>query len=308
MPWEEFIMDVCARFKDDLGGKVVEDFNKLQQTGTVDDYLAKFEELKSLLLLKTPTMPDTHLLDSFIGGLKPAIKPLVKAFKPLTLSQAIEQAQLQEEHVQALKYIPEKPYKFSQHSPHSKPLLPTPAAGYRTSPHSHLKAPQNNPIPSKVPSSDLPKPTRFIPAAERAEKMAKGLCFICDQPYERGHKCSSVGKQLFLVEVLGEEDEEGETTGTKPFAGEMEFEGAEVTPQLSINAMNGSPGYNTMRVNGDLGKKIIHILLDSGSTHNFLDEQLAKKLGYKLELIPTQSVIIAGGQIMPCQYVCKGFT
>ena len=94
MTWEEFIMDVCARFKDDLGGKVVEDFNKLQQTGTVDDYLAKFEELKSLLLVKAPSMPDTHLLDSFIGGLKPTIKPLVKAFKPLTLNQAIKQARL----------------------------------------------------------------------------------------------------------------------------------------------------------------------------------------------------------------------
>ena len=42
MSWEEFVMDVCARFRDNLDSKVVEDFNRLLQTGTLDEYLAKF--------------------------------------------------------------------------------------------------------------------------------------------------------------------------------------------------------------------------------------------------------------------------
>ena len=71
---------------------------------------------------------------------------------------------------------------------------------------------------SKFPNQNLQKPTRFILAAERVKKMAKGLCFLCDQPYERGHKCCSSGKQLFLVEVLGEEDEE-EAVGGEAFEG-----------------------------------------------------------------------------------------
>jgi len=58
----------------------------------------------------------------------------------------------------------------------------------------------------------------------------------------------------------------------------MEFDGVEMIPQLSINAMSGCPDFNTMRVNRHIGKKTIHILLDSGSTHNFLDEQLARRL------------------------------
>ncbi|KAJ8426128.1 hypothetical protein Cgig2_000996 [Carnegiea gigantea] len=40
----------CTRFRDDLGSKVIEDFNRLQQLGTLDEYLAQFEELKALLL------------------------------------------------------------------------------------------------------------------------------------------------------------------------------------------------------------------------------------------------------------------
>ena len=76
------MVDVCIRFRDNLGSKVVEDFNRLQQTGSIDDYLAKFEELKACILLKTPHMPEDYLLESFIGGLKPAVKALVRAFKP----------------------------------------------------------------------------------------------------------------------------------------------------------------------------------------------------------------------------------
>ena len=41
LTWDEFIVDICARFRDNLGSKVVEDFNRLQQIGTLDDYIAK---------------------------------------------------------------------------------------------------------------------------------------------------------------------------------------------------------------------------------------------------------------------------
>ena len=123
---------------------------------------------------------------------------------------------------------------------------------------------------------------------------------MSDQPYERGHKCNSTGKQLFLVEVLGDE-EETEEDGI--FNGEAEFEGEELTPQISINAKHGHSGFNTMRVNGYKGKKTLHILIDFGSTHNFLDEHLARKLGCKLEPIAKQSVAIADGNILQCQFV-----
>ena len=107
--WEEFIVDVCARFRDDLGSKVVEEFNKLQQIGTLDDYLAKFKKLKVLILVRTPNMPEAYFLESLIGGLKSVIKPLMRAFKPQNLESAIEQARFQEEHVQALKLPPIDP-------------------------------------------------------------------------------------------------------------------------------------------------------------------------------------------------------
>ena len=87
--WSDFIVDVCNRFREELGSRIVEDFHKLHQMGSVEYYLEKFEELKSLLLQNMPMLPDDYFVSSFIGGLKPHLKPFVKALNPLTLDDAI---------------------------------------------------------------------------------------------------------------------------------------------------------------------------------------------------------------------------
>lgn len=62
-----------------------------------------------------------------------------------------------------------------------------------------------------------------------------------------------------------------------------------------------------MRVTSYFGKKTLHILIDSGTTHNFLDLTLARKLGCRLDHISAQSVTIADGNQLPGQFICKGF-
>ena len=140
------MVDVCAQFWDNLGSKVVEEFNRLQQTSTIDEYIAEFEELKAFILLRTPNMPEDYLLESFIGGLKPAIKSSVRAFKTQTLDSAIEQARFQEEHIQALKIPPDR--TFRPNFSNSKPLLPTPSP--------HIKISQN--ATPKTPSKTFKNP------------------------------------------------------------------------------------------------------------------------------------------------------
>ncbi|GJT24392.1 gypsy/ty3 retroelement polyprotein [Tanacetum coccineum] len=52
---------------------------------------------------------------------------------------------------------------------------------------------------------------------------------------------------------------------------------------ISLNALIGRNTFPTMRVIGYAGKHEIHILIDSDSTHNFLDSKTAKKLGLSLK-------------------------
>ena len=142
-------------------------------------------------------------------------------------------------------------------------------------------------------------------SAERAEKLAKGLCFFCDQPYERGHKCNIKKIQLFLIEIPGKDDEElaelvQETD--EDLGGRMEDQ-----PQISMHTLSGSKSFQTMRVKGLYGRTPLHILIDSDNTHNFLDITLAKRLGCRMEEIPAQSITVADGHNLQCLYVCKGF-
>lgn len=46
--------------------------------------------------------------------------------------------------------------------------------------------------------------------------------------------------------------------------------------------------------------KIFHILIDSGSTHNFLDLQLAKKMGFTIISISSQAVTVPNGNNLAC--------
>lgn len=98
--WPEFEKLLCQRFSDHFGRDIVEEFNKLQQTSTIEKYQEKFEELKTLMLIKNRSLTEEYFVSSFTSGLKDEVKPMVKMFKPTTLLGAFEVVHLQE---QALK-------------------------------------------------------------------------------------------------------------------------------------------------------------------------------------------------------------
>ncbi|KAJ8440801.1 hypothetical protein Cgig2_000689 [Carnegiea gigantea] len=100
-----------------------------------------------------------------------------RAFKPTTLTEAVNYARLQEATVQAMKALDRNKSLSYQKLP-QRGLLPTPTAtGFKP-----LASP-----PTVMPAN---KP-KTLTAAERAEKLAKGLCFFCDQVYEKGHQCNN---------------------------------------------------------------------------------------------------------------------
>ncbi|KAL2904568.1 hypothetical protein RDABS01_003278 [Bienertia sinuspersici] len=107
--WDDFIFDLAARFKAEDSSMAVEQFNKLIQHASLEEYIDSFEHLRSVLLQNGHFLTDNYLLDSFLGGLKPTIKSMVKAFKPTTISEAIEHARLQEQHL--LSTPPPRSYK-----------------------------------------------------------------------------------------------------------------------------------------------------------------------------------------------------
>ncbi|KAF3677590.1 hypothetical protein FXO37_04739 [Capsicum annuum] len=103
---------------------VMEEFNKLSQTRTVEEFLGRFKNLKAQMIIRSSALNETYFLSSFIGALKKKIKFGVKMFKPTTLKLAIEQARLQEKTIEAAQKkdpVVVKPTAASVGSNYSRP-------------------------------------------------------------------------------------------------------------------------------------------------------------------------------------------
>ena len=96
LSWTEFGDLLCKRFTDSICKDIVEEFNKLQQVGSVKEYQEQFEELKPLMLIKNRNLDESYFISSFISGLKEEIKPMLRMLKPATLTEAFELSQWQE--------------------------------------------------------------------------------------------------------------------------------------------------------------------------------------------------------------------
>ncbi|XP_070057597.1 uncharacterized protein [Nicotiana tomentosiformis] len=80
---------------------------------------------------------------------------------------------------------------------------------------------------------------------------------------------------LSQVEEITEEKEGfGESEGA-----ELELNQPMEQMEISIHALNGSLGYRTLKVTGYHSKKLLHILVDTCSSHNFIDPELVQKVG-----------------------------
>ncbi|KAK4388623.1 Retrovirus-related Pol polyprotein from transposon [Sesamum angolense] len=98
-------------------------------------------------------------------------------------------------------------------------------------------------------------------------------------------------------------------TGKKLESGEEQIEDSpeDVDATVSFHAMGGNNSNKTLRINGKVNGKDIHILIDSGSTHCFIDEKVVQVLGCTLEQTTPMAVRIADGGRVMSKYFCPTF-
>ena len=70
IPWNELCTVLCERFGDGTPEKAIEEFNMLLQTGSIADYLVKFEMLKALIMPSLPHLTNSYYKGCFLSGLK----------------------------------------------------------------------------------------------------------------------------------------------------------------------------------------------------------------------------------------------
>lgn len=145
-----------------------------------------------------------------------------------------------------------------------------------------------------VPRSSNTKPAlgtqrpRFwwLSSEEMAAKRANGECYNCTEKYSAGHKCANKG--IFLLEV-NEDEEDGET---------LEDIG------ISLHALTGTNIGNTMKLTARLKGVPLIALVDTGSTHSFINDSVVNRLQLKIEPRPGLTVKVTNGDRVTSAGVC----
>eukprot|EP00253_Pinus_taeda_P023708 PITA_23708 len=77
-----------------------------------------------------------------------------------------------------------------------------------------------------------------------------------------------------------------------------------MNPTISFNALAGITTPQTIKIEGQIKKKKVIVLIDSGSTHNFIHCNVAKELNCFLYPTPKCQVMIANARTINCSRKC----
>lgn len=188
----------------------------------------------------------------------------MKIKQPRNLADAIEVARLIEER--------NKLQKTANQSVRSQQVLATSKPNINPTPGIL------GPPPNQRGNSSLNTPTNFrrITNQEARERREKRLCYYCDEKFVPRHQCAR--PQLFMMEDSPHMSFEGENVAEL----ESQEEVPEV-PEISFHEIAGTNNPQTIRVMGKLKNKDVAVLIDGGSTHNFIDQAVTTKYGLPID-------------------------
>lgn len=111
------------------------------------------------------------------------------------------------------------------------------------------------------------------------EMKQNGLCFGCGAIWSKEHRCRRSQLYNMLLEDLQDEGDSEEFVNCVNRPEELTVvRNGEEQVELSIHAMQGTTGFQTMWINGYIKKHKLIILVDSWSIHNFINVNVAKAL------------------------------
>jgi len=147
----------------------------------------------------------------------------------------------------------------------------------------------------------LPQPTRLTPQ-QLKEKREKGLCYSCDIKYTKGHKCAE--KKLFYIDCEYEEEKEQETSKEEDIHQELTPDKEEMNMTISCNALIEITTPQTLKIEGQIKKKKVILIIDLVITHNFIHCKIAKDLNCFQYPTPRFQVMVANGGTINCSGKC----
>ncbi|GAU25204.1 hypothetical protein TSUD_151040 [Trifolium subterraneum] len=304
VPWYQMVqrttpfqswMDFTRALELDFGPSIYEcpraTLFKLNQTGTVAEYYLQFTSLAN----RVYGLSNDALIDCFISGLSADIRRDVLIHTPNSIVKAVSLAKVYEEkYTTTLK--PQKTYQNNYSN--IKPLTTKPENSTRNS------APILNTPPTRPMSQFQKNPNiKRISPAEMQIRRDKGLCYWCDEKFSFTHKCPN--RQLMLLQYDDNETQLFDGSPEPPDSPTNSLDTNIPDHHLSMNAMKGTSNMGVIRFVGSIEHIEVQILIDGGSSDNFVQPRIAKFLKLPIEPAPVFKVLVGNGEIMNAEGVIK---
>ncbi|KAJ3684964.1 hypothetical protein LUZ61_014128 [Rhynchospora tenuis] len=288
--WSVLVTEIMDRFQSDTSSNPIGDFKRVHQSGKVGDYIKAFEKAKSRLMFETKITSSVLFIQGFIEGLKEEIRYAVEILNPTTLNQAFSFARKAELNLDTVDKRSKSPFRPWQ------PQVDKGTKGKEIVVHQRGE-----------PSAIVPHHSNK--ELTREQMRALKLCFYCKEKYTPGHKCAQKAiHSLQADEVSPEHHNEPlyieyvrqSTPDINQSDDEIEH------AMISMCIPNETTNFITLKFKGELDKVPIQILIDTGSTHSFINPSLINPDIRTISQTTPLLVRIANGTSMSSTTKCEG--
>jgi Ty3 transposon capsid-like protein len=242
------------RFNPDSKNPVGE-FKRIHQLGKVDEYINSYERIRARVSARQYSDEEFYVL-GFLSGLKDEIANTVLLYNPVTLKHAYKLARQIEKSLSSQTRMLKLSYK--QFSSSSFTSLP-------------FKSEKLD-----ITSSDSSKPLS-VPNTKSLtldQKKSLGLCFRCGDKFFLGHKCKLKG-----IHILEEND--SPELDDIVYTDSLLDDNTQTTidqPLITMCTSSIPFLHKTLKFQGQIRETAIIAMLDSGSSHSFINPSLVASL------------------------------
>ncbi|CAA0832645.1 Unknown protein, partial [Striga hermonthica] len=273
---DDFERELHTRFGTSDYHNYDEALTRIRQTCNLRDYLKEFERLAC----RVRGWPETALVGAFISGLKYDLAAEVRLERPESMHTATEVAQRREDHLAATRRGRADNRFTNTHC--VRPSQST--AGTRPA----INARPPGPVVKQLTPEEI------------KHQREKGLCFKCEEKFMPGHRC----KQAFVIEITNSDEEDTEVEEGPEHEDKIEV--LEEEAEISMHAMAGIRGPRPMRLPAWVKDRRVVVLVDNGSSHNFIKADLSQKLKLPTTKIEPFEVRVANGERLRCTESFRG--
>jgi hypothetical protein len=159
--------------------------------------------------------------------------------------------------------------------------------------------------------------TSFIPGdlwkarQLREHRRTHGLCFKCGDKFAPSHKCPDVTSAAYLAQLTTiDQSADGGGLMSDEILEILEASSEQHTSDgfLSLNAIIGTQNNMVIHLGALVQNQVLSILIDSGSSHSFLNSSMVDKAQCALTPTNYMKVKVANGQTILSSHSVKAFS